>query len=347
MDYHALNRYFEPPAAPQERWAWPGSMLLAGLLAAAVIWAAKAPSPPVPGAFSAEIWSPTAQQAAPAPPPPPPPPPPAPAPAPAPAPQPAAPKAPPPAKATAPAREGDIGTEKRRKDKEPSKAEREQAEKDRQAKAAEEERRQEQLQAKQRADTLRRIREEAASATVKTEAKAAPAPAKAAPASTALPQPPSPPVTPQTPAQAPPPAQTAPPVSQQTPPQTPKATPTPPATPPAAQPAGTGASSDKGAAERSSAPSSSYVGRIVALIRDNTTFNEPNLSRYTVVVLVRTGPDGRIVKSEVVTSSGRAPFDEAVMRGIEKMVAVPKDIDGRIPELLLREGMLITVKFNR
>jgi hypothetical protein len=35
------------------------------------------------------------------------------------------------------------------------------------------------------------------------------------------------------------------------------------------------------------------------------------------------------------------------MRGIEKMVAVPKDIDGRIPELLLREGMLITVKFNR
>ena len=89
------------------------------------------------------------------------------------------------------------------------------------------------------------------------------------------------------------------------------------------------------------------MGRIVALIRDNTTFNEPNLSRYTVVVLVRTGPDGRIVKSEVVTSSGRAPFDEAVMRGIEKMVAVPKDNDGRIPELLLREGMLITVKFNR
>jgi colicin import membrane protein len=89
------------------------------------------------------------------------------------------------------------------------------------------------------------------------------------------------------------------------------------------------------------------VGRIVALIRDNTTFNEPNLSRYTVVVLVRTGPDGRIVKSEVVTSSGRPTFDEAVMRGIEKMVAVPKDIDGRIPELLLREGMLITVKFNR
>jgi hypothetical protein len=74
MDYHALNRYFEPPAAPQERWAWPGSMLLAGLLAAAVIWAAKAPSPPVQVAFSAEIWSPTAQQAAPAPPPPPPPP---------------------------------------------------------------------------------------------------------------------------------------------------------------------------------------------------------------------------------------------------------------------------------
>ena len=89
------------------------------------------------------------------------------------------------------------------------------------------------------------------------------------------------------------------------------------------------------------------MGRIIQLIRDNTTFNEPNLSRYTVVVLVRTGPDGKIVKSEVVTSSGRSSFDDAVMRGIEKMVAVPKDIDGRIPELLLREGMLITVKFNR
>jgi colicin import membrane protein len=83
------------------------------------------------------------------------------------------------------------------------------------------------------------------------------------------------------------------------------------------------------------------------LVRENTFFNESNLSQYTVEVMVRAGANGRIMSAEIVKSSGRPAFDDAVIRGIRKINVLPRDTDGRIPELLLREGMLITIPFNR
>jgi colicin import membrane protein len=64
-----------------------------------------------------------------------------------------------------------------------------------------------------------------------------------------------------------------------------------------------------------------------------------------VVVLVRTSPQGKIDLKElkIISPSGNQAFDDAVLRGIQKMESVPKDIDGRVPEVLLREGLELKV----
>ncbi len=106
---------------------------------------------------------------------------------------------------------------------------------------------------------------------------------------------------------------------------------------------GSGSAEAKGTAARAAAPSSSYAGLIVRQIRENTKYTHPGTDQPTVVVMVRTAPNGRIRETKIVTSSGNRLFDEAVLRGIEKMGTVPKDIDGNIPDVLLREGLEIKV----
>jgi colicin import membrane protein len=113
-------------------------------------------------------------------------------------------------------------------------------------------------------------------------------------------------------------------------------------TPPPATP-GTGSAESKGTAVRSAAPSSSYAGLIVRRIRENTTYNSAKANQLTVVVMVRTEPDGKIREVKVVTSSGDRLFDAAVERGVKKMSTVPEDVDGKIPDVLRREGLEITV----
>jgi colicin import membrane protein len=110
-------------------------------------------------------------------------------------------------------------------------------------------------------------------------------------------------------------------------------------------PGATGTAEAKGTAQRSAAPSSSYGGKIVQLIKDNTKFTDPNSGRPSVVVLVRTSPQGKIDLKElkIISTSGNQAFDDAVLRGIQKMESVPKDIDGRVPEVLLREGLELKV----
>jgi colicin import membrane protein len=108
-------------------------------------------------------------------------------------------------------------------------------------------------------------------------------------------------------------------------------------------PGATGTAEAKGTAQRSAAPSSSYGGKIVQLIREKTTFTDPSFGQPSVVVLVRTSSQGKITESRIISTSGNRAFDEAVLRGIQKMESVPKDIDGRVPEVLLREGLELKV----
>ncbi len=312
MKVNAPDLDLQPPA-PSGRWpAIALSLLAHGLLVLALAWGVKWTRTDPMVAFSAEIWAPTAVEAAPAaaaPPEPAPPPPPAPDSKPAPAPPPA-----PSARELAQQREAEIALEKRRKDEArkkieqdkaqkeklaQEKAEREKAEKEK-ARKAERELAEKQKADKQKAEKARRD-EERRDAEIRAQMRQEELRRQ----------------------------------RQQQQQQNTSSTPT--------SSAGTGSADSKGTAARAAAPSSSYAGLIVRQIRDNTKYTHPGTDQPTVVVMVRTAPNGRIRETKIVTSSGNRLFDEAVLRGIEKMGTVPKDIDGNIPDVLLREGLEIKV----
>lgn len=312
-----------PPQAPSAGRALALSLLAHALLVLALAWGVKWSRTDPMVSFSAEIWSPTVQEAAPAPPPPPPPAPP----------EPEAPKAPPPPppsvlRQQAQQREADLALEKRRKE-EKQKALTEQAEKLTKEKAAKEKQAREKAQKdklerekaeKDKAEQARKLKEKeqkdrdrAKEEARKEQARKEAAEqdklrqdqlrrmkaqlASASSASTAT----------------------------------------------SAVANATGGPNAQGSAPRSAAPSSSYAGKIVQLIKDNTRYTDPNAGAWSVVVMVRTERSGRITEAKVVTTSGNRAFDDAVLRGVQKMEFVPKDVDGRVPEVLLREGLEIKV----
>jgi colicin import membrane protein len=106
----------------------------------------------------------------------------------------------------------------------------------------------------------------------------------------------------------------------------------------------TGAPSSTGTAPKSSGPSASYAGKIIEQIKSNTNFTDSSAGKLSVVVLVRAASGGTILSRKVVTPSGNKTWDEAVLRAIDKMDTLPRDVDGRIPDVLLTDGLLLTVK---
>ena len=60
----------------------------------------------------------------------------------------------------------------------------------------------------------------------------------------------------------------------------------------------------------------------------------PNItgrSAGVVSVKIETEPDGTIVSSQLIKSSGDADWDNSVLQGIDKTKVLPTDINGRIP----------------
>ncbi len=92
-----------------------------------------------------------------------------------------------------------------------------------------------------------------------------------------------------------------------------------------------GAANDSGTAARSSGPSASYAGRIMARIKPNIVFGDTPDGNPMATVEVRLAPDGTIVAKRLVKSSGVKAWDEAVLRAIERTEILPRDIDGRVP----------------
>lgn len=93
----------------------------------------------------------------------------------------------------------------------------------------------------------------------------------------------------------------------------------------------TGGATDTGAAARSSGPSASYAGRIMARIKPNIVFNDALDGNPIATVEVRLAPDGTIVAKRLVKSSGVKSWDDAVLRAIERTEVLPRDVDGRVP----------------
>jgi colicin import membrane protein len=100
-----------------------------------------------------------------------------------------------------------------------------------------------------------------------------------------------------------------------------------------AAPANTG-SGGNGNAAKSAGPSSSYAGRVVGKIKPNITFTESISTNPRALVEIRTAPDGTIVSSKLLQSSGLKSWDDAVLNAIVKSETLPKDIDGRVPSTL-------------
>lgn len=90
-----------------------------------------------------------------------------------------------------------------------------------------------------------------------------------------------------------------------------------------------------GAALQSSGPSASYGGRIKARIRPNIIYSDTPSGNPVTEVEVRVAPDGTIIGKKIVKASGDAEWDKAVLRAIDKTETLPRDVDGRVPSLLV------------
>ena len=93
----------------------------------------------------------------------------------------------------------------------------------------------------------------------------------------------------------------------------------------------TGGATDTGSAARSSGPSASYAGRIMARIKPNIVFSDTLDGNPMATVEVKLAADGTIVGKRLVKSSGVKSWDDAVMRAIERTEMLPRDTDGRVP----------------
>ena len=93
----------------------------------------------------------------------------------------------------------------------------------------------------------------------------------------------------------------------------------------------TGGATDTGSAARSSGPSASYAGRIMARIKPNILFSDSVDGNPMATVEVKLAADGTIVGKRLVKSSGVKSWDDAVLRAIERTEVLPRDIDGRVP----------------
>jgi TonB family protein len=96
-----------------------------------------------------------------------------------------------------------------------------------------------------------------------------------------------------------------------------------------------GAPNATGTALQSAGPSSSYAGRIKARIRPNIIYSDSGLGNPVAEAELKVAPDGSIISSRLLKSSGDPEWDKAVLRAIEKTETLPRDVDGRVPPHLI------------
>ena len=101
--------------------------------------------------------------------------------------------------------------------------------------------------------------------------------------------------------------------------------------------AGTGAPGSTGSAAKASGPSAGWGAKVNARVRPNITFTDQVDGNPKAEVEVRTSPDGTIVSSKLVRSSGVKSWDDAVLRALQKTESLPRDVDGRVPSPVVIE----------
>lgn len=97
----------------------------------------------------------------------------------------------------------------------------------------------------------------------------------------------------------------------------------------------TGGENSTGTALKSSGPSASYAGRLVARIKPNITYPGDVVGNPRAEIEVKVGADGTILSRRIVQSSGNKAWDDAVLRAIDKTEVLPRDTDGRVPPVIV------------
>lgn len=97
----------------------------------------------------------------------------------------------------------------------------------------------------------------------------------------------------------------------------------------------TGSEHSTGTALKSSGPSASYAGRLVARIKPNITYPGDVVGNPRAEVEVKVGADGTVMSRRIVQSSGNRAWDDAVLRAIDKTEVLPRDTDGRVPPVIV------------
>ena len=99
----------------------------------------------------------------------------------------------------------------------------------------------------------------------------------------------------------------------------------------------TGGETATGTAKHSSGPSGSYGGKVAAKVRPNIVYPDAIAGNPRAVVQVRAAPDGTIVGTKLIQSSGNKAWDDAVLKAIVRTGSLPRDVDGRVPTPMIIE----------
>ncbi|HEY9108112.1 MAG TPA: cell envelope integrity protein TolA [Roseateles sp.] len=96
-----------------------------------------------------------------------------------------------------------------------------------------------------------------------------------------------------------------------------------------------GTPGSNGNADKNAAPSAGYAGRIKGKIRPLIIYADDGVANPMAEVQVTLSPDGLILGTKVLKASGDGDWDRAVLRAIEKAERLPRDVDGRVPPVLI------------
>jgi colicin import membrane protein len=98
-----------------------------------------------------------------------------------------------------------------------------------------------------------------------------------------------------------------------------------------AQAGGTGSPNSRGTAAQDSAASQAYRGILTSFLREQIVMPDRDRLPKTLktTVEMRATTSGTVLSRRVVTPSGNADWDEAVLRGIDKVDKLPRNTDGR------------------
>lgn len=96
-----------------------------------------------------------------------------------------------------------------------------------------------------------------------------------------------------------------------------------------------GGENARGTAQKSSGPSATYGGRVVARVKPNIVYGDVPAGNPAAEVEVRVAPDGTIIGRKIIKASGLPDWDSAVLRAIDKTETLPRDTDGTVPSVLV------------